>query len=526
MRQKLRQLDIFLDTHRYLLGYLALVVGLRVPSLVEPYWYGDEGIYLTLGQAMRSGELLYTDIVDHKTPLIYYFAMVPNQFWFRILMMAAMVVTTFGFIYLSRQLIKRRVARVIATLLFIFATNLPALEGNIPNGELFVMCFIFMGAAALVKTNLFQYLAWPDERKVIPAKSNRIWLVASGLCFGLAILTKVPAVFDVLAFMAIGWFGVATLFLEKHPDRTPKTFSIFTQLGILGAAILAPIILSILYFVLRGSGAAYLNFGLLYNFRYAGSWKPSFALPFVGAFFSLPAKMVLLSGWLLILTMLSRYLTKRFLFLAGWVALALVAATLSNRPYPHYFLQVIPPLCLMVGYVISIIKVKLNFKELSEVALATVSLGSVVAVMLLLQVTGYPTISYYLRFWRYATHQISWETYRDEFNYILADNYAATHLIKTSSNPEMFIWGTNPNLYAQARKNPVGRFTVAFHIADFKAEEETLRAVEEKRPTYIVVMKEERELPGLNRLLENEYMPNTSFQNFVLWKRWADQLSN
>ena len=45
----------WLVVHEAILMILAGVVFLRIPSLFEPYWYGDEGIYLTIGQAMRHG---------------------------------------------------------------------------------------------------------------------------------------------------------------------------------------------------------------------------------------------------------------------------------------------------------------------------------------------------------------------------------------------------------------------------------------------------------------------------------------
>ena len=38
---------------------------LRIPSFWEPYWYGDEGIYLAIGQALQRGAVLYRDIWDN-----------------------------------------------------------------------------------------------------------------------------------------------------------------------------------------------------------------------------------------------------------------------------------------------------------------------------------------------------------------------------------------------------------------------------------------------------------------------------
>ncbi len=60
----------------------------RLPSLYEPFWYGDEGIYLVLGQAVRKGLVLYRDIHDNKPPLLYWLAAVSeNLFWFKFILL-------------------------------------------------------------------------------------------------------------------------------------------------------------------------------------------------------------------------------------------------------------------------------------------------------------------------------------------------------------------------------------------------------------------------------------------------------
>ena len=58
---------------------------LRLPSLFEPHWYGDEGIYQTIGTAINQGKLLYRDIWDNKPPLLYlvYAIFDGNQFFVR-----------------------------------------------------------------------------------------------------------------------------------------------------------------------------------------------------------------------------------------------------------------------------------------------------------------------------------------------------------------------------------------------------------------------------------------------------------
>ena len=151
----IKRFDKWLDTHIPLLLLLTLMLLLRIPNLFEPYWYGDEGIYLTIGNALKDGQHLYADIIDHKTPIIYFLAMVPDQRLFRLLNIFWMLVTTIFFHHLAKKLIKPKKYAVLASLIFILLTTLPRLEGNIPNGELFVMGFIMLGSFLLSKTRLF-----------------------------------------------------------------------------------------------------------------------------------------------------------------------------------------------------------------------------------------------------------------------------------------------------------------------------------------------------------------------------------
>ena len=68
-----------IKNHKKELSFLSvvifLIIILRVPSIFEPYWYGDEGIYLTIGNALAQGETLYRDIHDNKPPFIYLLAL-------------------------------------------------------------------------------------------------------------------------------------------------------------------------------------------------------------------------------------------------------------------------------------------------------------------------------------------------------------------------------------------------------------------------------------------------------------------
>jgi len=150
-----KRFDRWLDSHCPLLALIVILIVLRLPNFFEPYWYGDEGIYLTLGTAMRQGEHLYAQIIDHKTPLIYYLAMVPNQYYFRLLNLGWMIGSLILFNHLAKKLMKKPAA-IFASGLFMLFTTMPWFEGHIPNGELFMIGFVLMGAYFFIQTNFFQ----------------------------------------------------------------------------------------------------------------------------------------------------------------------------------------------------------------------------------------------------------------------------------------------------------------------------------------------------------------------------------
>jgi len=154
-------------------------------------------------------------------------------------------------------------------------------------------------------------------------------------------------------------------------------------------------------------------------------------------------------------------------------------------------------------------------------AIVGVSLISIfVGVLTTLQVGFYPTKKYYEQSYLYTTGKISQEDYYQSFSSRMKDNYHAANIIGQTSDPYLFIWGTNPELYALTKKIPVGRFTVSFHIKDLQLYDETMQAVLDNKPPFIVVMKNETEdLPGLRTLLNDEYIMNNNFSYLELWKK-------
>ncbi len=519
-----------------ILTLLGLVV-LRMPNFFDPYWYGDEAIYLTIGNALRQGRLLYAEIIDHKTPLIYYLAMVPSQNWFRLLNLIWMLAATTLFWSLLRRLVSIRWVRALGLTAFVLLTTLPWFEGHIPNGELFVMGFVLAGVWILLQTRTFSSIVEGTPLPSMGAQlrpQESIPLLLSGILFGLGILTKIPGLLDLVGVLAVLWMS-----LVRQTAITKTLFQRDAIWQLLGRHITAGSVpffgatvaigSSILYYLLRGTLDTYLQFGLLYNFQYAGSWGLPFSNEVLLFLFTLQGKLLILTLFIFLISACYKWVRPALQLSLAWVGFALVASTLSNRPYPHYFLQVFPPLLLSLSLVIDGIVDDISHASLDTTSkllaitipttLTAVPVACFIAILVLLDVGLYDTSQYYSQFTQFATGQRSGEAYRNSFNYLMNDNYAAAETISSVDPDTIFIWGTNPMLYAMTDTAPSGRFTVAFHIHDLQLYAETLEAVRADMPAFIVVMNGEDMLEGLPHLLEAAYSLNMEYDNFTLWKR-------
>lgn len=532
MLKKIIKLDKFLDHHAPLLILLLVVVMFRIPNLAEPYWYGDEGIYLTIGQSLNKGAVLYKDIVDHKTPIIYYLARVHTQLNFRLLLMGWMLVSTTLFYAISMKTLGRRKFATLATTLFVALTTLPWLEGNIPNGELFVIGFVLAGGFLLLKTRLGEVFAVAGETRQSDSlrsltRKDIYLLLAGGGFFGLAILTKVPALFDLVGLGSVALISLYGV-LSFAPHQSKQFFTTLkerlTDYSLVLAGALAPIILSIVCFASKKALPDYLEYGLLYNLRYAGTWQLSFKNPLLQFLFTMPGKFTLTAVLVILILLLTKKLSKVTQFASIWLTLALFASLLSNRPYPHYFLQIVPPLALLVGAVATQISLHLRLGQKNKIIYPALELaksfGLIVAILLLLHVRPYPTLSYYQRWTDFALNKVNKEEYRAKFNYIMSENYEVASYLRKRGADRIFIWGTNPMLYALSDAWPASRFVVAFHIKDMNVFDKTLAEISSVRPKFIVVMdREQIEFPEFFGYLFTNYQKVKQTEHMSVWSR-------
>lgn len=494
MLQKKRFFAFFSKLHipLWLFLLLCLVLLLRIPSFFEPYYYGDEMIYLTLGQGIRRGITLYKSLHDNKPPMLYLMAALGgNLFWFKVILASWCMTTTIVFWkFVQRMFAKREVLIKVSTFIFALLTTLPTFEGNIANAELFmigpsIMAFYIILFKKDTLTNKF----------------------IAGLLFSLAALFKIPAAFDILA---IFFFFLLTLKLNK--ESVKKTF---LNLFAIAIGFILPILGTLVYYYLQGAFSEYLIAAFLQNFGYLSSWKPKSELSFWDKNSALLIRFAIALIGSSILIFFKKKLNKYYIFLFLWILWGGFAVALSERPYPHYFVQILAPVSIFLG---------LFFTDKSMLqTLSLIPLLVAFSIPYYFKFWSYPCLSYYQRFINLITSRNK-DSYIAKFDKYAPTYYKLAQIIRTTTKPDdkIFVWGDSATLYALSRRTPSIKYTVEYHINDFSSHDRVMEMIELDPPREIIFLPNSTNFPELLRYAKQNYFLIETQDNALIWKKLND----
>ena len=308
----------------------------RLPSFAFSVLDWDESLYFIMAEQWRAGRLPYTAIWDNK-PVGVYAILAAFQAAFgdtiasmRLAGLAATTATAWLVALLAWRLAgrpRRGWCGLLAGCLFVLASV--ADDGLASNAELFMVVFVCAGVLALLGR----------------APGGRIGAGAAGLaglCFGAACMIKYVAVFDAAAAFAVlaamrmrprapdGWraeLAVAALFGCGMALPFAATLALYWRHGQLGVLVDA----SLLSYLRRGAVPFSLS-RLLSAFAHQARLCPPLAI----AAAALAARL-----W--------RDRGRASLLLLAWTTASALGATAGGFYYTHYFLQMLPPLCVAAG---------------------------------------------------------------------------------------------------------------------------------------------------------------------------------
>lgn len=453
-----------------LLGLCILFIILRLPSLIEPYWYGDEGIYQIIGKALNNGYILYKDIWDNKPPLLYVIYALANgdQLLVRTF---SLIVGTFSvvlFYLLSQTLLKSNKAVLFATGVYVLLFGSPIIEGNIANAENFMLLPIIAAALLIFKKT---------EQK---RNSRHFSFPIAGFLLGIAFLFKTVAIFDFAAF--------ALFVVLLSIQRLQMKFLINEVLKILPLifGFLIPFLLSMVYFGLHGILLEYMQSIFSRNVAYVGFENYLFGIP-QGLLY---LKLILLTVALTLIVWKRKLFSIPVLFITLWLTFSLFNANFSGRPYTHYLLVMLPSFCLLIGLAV-------ENRRSKSAALGVMAIIAPILITFPIYGIG-KSAAYYLNSLQFLLGQKDAYAYQSFFDIKTPRDYALASFLKnrTTKKDKVLIWGDSAQIYALADKLPPYKYTVAYHVKENEQLlNETQRAIDTAKPKYIVVLPETQPLP-------------------------------
>lgn len=461
---------------------------LRFPSLFEPYWYGDEGIYQVIGIALRQGRILYSEIWDNKPPVLYliYALFNGDQFYVRLFSLIVGVGSVVIFYLLTTKLFKSLFARFASTAFFAIMFALPVLEGNIANAENFMLLPIIAA---------FYLIITSSSTPIKSGSKNRfLFAFIAGILMSFAFLTKIVAIFDMAALFVT--LFIFRFFEEMHLTRENISRHIkaiingLEQETVLAIGFVTPIILTVLYFLFVEAIADFIRASFAQNVGYVGHGN---FLIFPMGFLYLKLALLLFS--ILIIIRYRKNLGVSGVLILVWLVFSIFNAFFSQRPYTHYLLVALPPFALFVGYI-------LDNKKLLKITLPLLII-TVVIVLQVFRLNFKKIIPYYGNFLSFISNSKSVEAYQEFFDRNTPRDYALADFIKskTSDTENIYLWSDSAQIYSLSGKLPPGRYAVSYHVTFYPdAALETKKAIEKQKVKYIIQTKQG---PQILQFLDN-----------------------
>jgi len=419
---RFRQLQLFA------FGIVLLTVAIRLPSLVHPLPIDDEETYSLVANEIVDGGRVYADAVERKPPLLFWtYAAIykaAGKYNWKALHVVALIWTlgTMTGLYFAAKRLFDPFTGLVAALLYSIFQAWATFINLALNGEMLM--------------NLPLLWAWAIAFRQSRSRV-RPELLAAGALLGAGFLLKQPAA---IAAIPIGIYLLLSSYRASRGLNLTDSIvhAILLTVGFFAALGLAA-------FILWKQGTLAEAFYWIFTNQSVPHvfWAKGvvFTLAFVGACLPLVfgAAMAYRDGDGIWAGKRAERTT-----LLGLVAVSAVGASAGARFYPHYYIQLIPPLALLAA-------------------------------------------AHYAPLWSGQTRPVHWWQ-RPALTYVwlsltvIAFSIAHWHgvignrelsetgrylLEHSDPSDRIFVWGQTPKIYLDAHRRPASRFVVTFPLTGY-----------------------------------------------------------
>jgi hypothetical protein len=464
-----------------LAAFVALSLLIRLPTFILPSTHWDEGLFWVIAAEINQGHLPYVTAWDRKPVGIFLiYALVDRtfadpSFGIRLVGSLFVAIGAFALYRLARLAFARGgLIGLVAGTSFILFSLLPGgLEGS---AEVFYVPITLVGLTLLLKP----VIAAPDGRL-----SAQAWpLFCGSLIVGIALQIKYSVLFDMLAF-ALAYLILTSASISDRM-RWLRRAAIVLAIGALGASLPTLAVMSV--YAVGGHFEAFWTANVVANAGYG-------AVPFGSL--TIPLGIILKQGPLWFAAGLALMLGPRLAreprdvrmlgCLAVWLLCILAGIAYLRMLYQAYFFQLLPPLCLLTGYLV----VRGAVERMEGATARLLSLSLLAATTFFAMVTPWFVLAAYFALERLQTGDPLW-----------GDNVAR---IARDLSPEVnsansiYVYDYHPGLYHRLGQRPPSTvvspdhlFVGAYGLVDSEAE---LATILDGQPAFVVVRLEAR--PGL-----------------------------
>jgi hypothetical protein len=421
---------------------LGILLALRLPTIQVPIINVDEADFAVEAGSLLDGGRPYVDFVEKKPPLIYAayagaLALVGryNLPGVRLLLLGYVLATALVLAAIARRLYDERAGWLAAPLYVAVASAGPPLDVHAANAETFFLLPLLVGT----------WLLLPSQPQDPAPKTGRI--LVAGLCIGLASLFKQQAGMQLPILLAF-------LFLRPNSAASLSPRSLLHRNGLSAAALVAGFV-AIWLMALTLLAAI----GVLREFYY---WTIEVNRYYIANGNTLPdgvarfrSSLLLLASfvpvvWLAGAVGLVQHVRQNRLknpLLPLWLVGSLVPIVLGGRFFPHYYLQLFPPLVLLAAGLLSRLWDRARARPAARLVVAS-CLVALVALRLESKMS------------RFRDPEILSIPHATPRARALA-RYVREH---TAPDARILVWGYGSALYHLAQRRPATRFPYVTYL--------------------------------------------------------------
>lgn len=501
MKKKQKSETIQIETKKQIWPWIILLLAvvfvtiIRIRLLNTPL-ERDEGEYAYAGQLILQKIPPYSMAYNMKLPGMYFaYALIMALFGQTIAgihlgFLLVNIATIILLFLLTRRLLDDKAAAVAASSYAVLSVS-SSVIGISAHATHFVMLPVTGGCILLLKA---------------VESSNKMTFLWSGLLFGLGFLMKQHAIFFII-------FGIIYAYWGQIKVRPGQYRPALAGTVIFAAAASIPFLLTCLILYKLGVFEKFWFWTFEYARRYVTQLRPEEALSALK--YNIP-RVLKYSAFLwvlgligLVLLSLKNNFNEKRPFIIGFLVFSIMSVCPGWYFRQHYFVQMLPALCILIGAAVSISIIRLKDSEYSIIKVfpALIFIAAVISTI------GQQSREFFiLSPIHYSRNEYLGNPFTES---IEIAKYLESH---TDREDKILVFGSEPEIYFYSDRHSATGFLYTYPMMErqefaLTMQEEMIEDIKQNQPKYIVYVKTTNSwvpLPESNQMIIrwfNEYRP-------------------